>query len=84
MSDWDPGYLPSDIEALYERGNWHSWDELINWLDRYGRSDDELGGHEVNLMLSDWKHLRSARIPFSFDSTQTYRLIQKLYRDGKF
>jgi hypothetical protein len=74
---WRHKYDLSDMEAVYRRGQWHSWDDIINWLETYGEADNELTPGETVAIVEDLRSVRDARVPFTNKPSEAYDLVFK-------
>jgi hypothetical protein len=70
------GYRKSDMEVVYRRGNWRSWDDIITWLQREGADDSELVGAEVEKMIEDIRHVREQHKEFVNDPAKAYEIVR--------
>ena len=77
LKQWQFDYTESDVEALYRRGDWHSWQDEINWLERFGEQDNELTPGETIAMTEDLRSLESRHAPFTSDPDQAYEMAHK-------
>jgi hypothetical protein len=73
----DGAYRQSDIEVVFNRGQWHSWNDAIHWLEQNGMQDNELKPIEVSSMLQDLRALAGQGIPFSNDPAQVFNELSK-------
>jgi|GEM_PF-4653870 hypothetical protein len=71
-------YEEEDVLALYQRGDWHSWEEIIRWLEGPGRTDPALTPNEVVYLLDDLRRLRERGVPFTADPRRAYLLARSL------
>ncbi len=72
---WEHAYDLSDIQAVYRRGHWQSWDEMIHWLETEGEKDNELTPGETIAIVEDLRSIRDAGIPFTNDPRKAYDLV---------
>lgn len=70
-------YYASDVEIVLHRGNWHSWDEAINWLQGPGMKDHELCPAEGKHIAEDFKRLAEEGASFTNDPDQAFELARK-------
>lgn len=74
---WEHAYELSDMEVVYRRGQWHSWDDVIHWLETEGEKDNELTPGEVIAMTEDLRHVRDAGVPFTNEPREAFDLVFK-------
>ncbi|HEX2924115.1 MAG TPA: hypothetical protein VHS06_12565 [Chloroflexota bacterium] len=72
---WEHKYDLSDMQAVYRRGHWNSWDEIIGWLKAHGEGDNELTPGETAAIVEDLQGVRDARVPFTNDPRKAYDLV---------
>lgn len=65
QKDWSKGYHISDMETLFSRGDWASYDDVIKWLEDKGEQDNELTPGEVVAMKEDLENLKKKGVEFS-------------------
>jgi hypothetical protein len=69
-------YKQSDMEVLFRRGDWHNWDEAINWLKEDGEADNELTPGEVIAMKEDLEKLKKRGDKFTNDPAAVFRMVK--------
>jgi hypothetical protein len=79
---WETEYTRSDIEALHDRGDWHSWQEQIEWLEQYGDRDNEFTPGETIAMVEDLRSLRDSGERFTRDPAKAYRMAHRFREDN--
>lgn len=72
---WEHRYSLSDMEVVYRRGHWNSWDEIIGWLEAHGEADNELTPGETVAITEDLRSVRDAKVPFTTDPRKAYDLV---------
>lgn len=70
-------YEQSDIQRLMGKREWHSYDEIINWLKKEGDNDRRFTPGEVRHMIDDFGKLKSRKAQFI---TEPGKLYQELKR----
>ena len=75
--EWGKDYGKGDMEAVYRRGDWQSWDQIINWLEESGESDNELTPGEVVAMKEDISKLRQQGEDFIEDPDEAFAMAHK-------
>jgi hypothetical protein len=70
-------YAESDVEAVWRRGDWHNYQDVVKWLETEGNDDNELTPGEVQAMDQDIKRLMNDGKPFSSDPDQVYSWAHK-------
>lgn len=77
-----PAYRKSDIDVVYSRGDWHSWDDIVNWMERRLSGDQQIGNEfsevESGQLLTDFKRLQQNGTPFTADPQQAFDELQKV------
>jgi hypothetical protein len=73
--DKEESYQRSDVEVVFRRGDWHSWDEVIDWLGDRGEADNELTPGEVIAMKEDFENLKKQGEKFTNDPDAVFRMI---------
>jgi hypothetical protein len=74
---WDFDYRQSGMEAVYRRGDWQSWEDIENWLDRNGDADNEITPGEAIAMGEDLRSVEAAGEAFASNPEQAYRMAHK-------
>lgn len=76
-----PTYDQSDIEAVYRGGGWSSWGDIVSWLAKGLRQDEqadnELGEVESRELLDDVRQLQKEGRPFTSDPGEAFRTLQR-------
>lgn len=67
-------YTISDMEALYRRGEWHDWQDAVNWLKREGNNDNELTPGEVRALEQDLETLEKEGAEFVPDPDKAFQM----------
>ena len=70
-------YSQSDVEVLFRRGHWKSWDETIQWLETQGERDNELTPGETIAMTEDLRQVRNSGEQFTNDPTRVHQLMRQ-------
>ncbi len=70
-------YDLSDMQVVFRRGHWQSWDDVIRWLETEGEADNELTPGETIAITEDLRRVRDAGIPFTNDPHKAYDLVFK-------
>lgn len=70
-------YDESDMEVLFGRGSWQSWDDGIDWLRREGMDDNELTPGETEHMKSDLEQLKKDNVEFTDDYRKAFQLARE-------
>lgn len=70
-------YTESDVEVVYRRGQWRSWDDVIRWLETKGEQDNELTPGEVIAMVEDFRRLNQSGVPFTNDPHRAFQLAHE-------
>ncbi len=70
-------YQPSDMELVYRRGDWHSWQDEIKWLEQFGEHDRRLTPGETIAMVEDLRSLQQAGAPFTKDPDRAYQMAHR-------
>ncbi len=79
---WAFDYGPGDMEAVYHRGQWHSWQDIISWLEKYGERDNELTPGETVALAEDVRSLLSSGGAFTSDWKQAYQMAHKYRQEN--
>lgn len=66
-------YEQSDMRVAYRRTHPSSWDELINYMERYGTYDNEFTPGEVVAMTEDLRTLKQDHTPFTDNPDKAYQ-----------
>jgi hypothetical protein len=74
--DYEQRYTKSDLEVVFRRGEWRSWNEVIDWLKEHGEADNELTPGEVIAMKRDLEQLKQQGKPFTADVDAIYQLTK--------
>lgn len=74
---WQFDYQQGDMKALYNRGEWHSWRDEINWLQEHGERDNELTPGETVAMVEDLRSLAGAGAPFAMSADRAYEMAHR-------
>ena len=73
-------YKESDVELVYGRGDWNSWDDIVGWFQKRLQSDDqadnELGEQETHELLEDFRRLSEKGEPFTSDPKKAFEALQ--------
>ncbi|WP_146604079.1 hypothetical protein [Micromonospora deserti] len=76
-------YQQSDIEVVYRRGDWHSWSDIVRWLEqglsRDQQADNELSEAESRQLLDDFRTLDQQGKGFTTDPADAYRVLQSIH-----
>lgn len=70
-------YTESDMKALFSRGQWHNWNEAIDWLKKSGERDNELTPGEVIAMVEDLEKLQKSGAAFTNDPAKAFELAHR-------
>lgn len=70
-------YDLTDVQAVYQRGVWHSWSSLRRWIENEGLVDDELTHAEVQHIGEDLKNLEAEGVAFTDDPDQAFHLLRE-------
>lgn len=70
-------YEQSDVAHVLRKREWHSYDEMIRWLDKEGDNDRRLTPGEVSHMVEDLTRLKKSKREFISDPDQLYRELKK-------
>ncbi len=76
MVRFSKDYELRDVIALYRRGQWTSWAEIVNWLRTEGPTLAELTPGEVARMVADFSVLNDEKVPFVSDPGVAYEIAQ--------
>jgi hypothetical protein len=75
-------YDESDIQVVYRRGEWHSWKDIVNWLERGlsqdSQADNELSAAESQQLLQDFRQLDQRHEKFTQDPSAAFKALQKV------
>ncbi len=82
LKRWEFDYREGDMKALYNRGDWHNWQDEINWLQEFGERDNELTPGETVAMVEDLRSLAEAKAPFTTDPSQAYGMAHQFRGDN--
>ena len=74
--DIEQHYTKSDLEVVFRRGEWSSWNEVIDWLKEHGEADNELTPGEVIAMKRDLEQLKQQGKQFTADADAVYKLTK--------
>jgi hypothetical protein len=72
-----PEYRRPDVEVLFRRGNWRSWDDAIHWLEENGEADGELSPAEALAMREYLASLRDTGFRFRRRPDEAQRLSRR-------
>ncbi|MEO3780550.1 hypothetical protein ABGB16_27820 [Micromonospora sp. B11E3] len=76
-------YQQSDVEVVYRRGDWHSWHDIVRWLERGlsrdQQADNELSEVESRELLDGFRKLDQQATPFTTDPAHAYRVLQSVH-----
>lgn len=76
-------YQKSDVEVVYRRGEWHSWRDVVHWLERGlsrdQQADNELSEAESRQLLDDFRKLGQQGKRFTDDPGRAYRELQSIH-----
>jgi len=75
--EWQFDYQESDMESAYRRGDWHSWQELVRWLEQKGEEHKRLTPGETVAMVEDLRSLMQSGTPFTKDPNRAYQMAHK-------
>lgn len=70
-------YTQSDMDVVYRRGDWHSWRDMIHWLETQGERDNELTPGEVIAMVEDLRQVERSGEQFTKDPHKAYEMAHK-------
>ncbi len=79
---WQFDYTPSDMEVLYRRGEWHNWQEEIDWLQRFGEQDRKLTPGETVAMAEDLRSVQESGAAFTPNPDQAFQMAHKFRTDN--
>jgi hypothetical protein len=69
-------YQQADVEHVYQRGDWESWDDVIYWLRTKGMEDGHLTPRKVAHMDADFMTLALEGSPFMKDAALAFQAAQ--------
>lgn len=76
-------YQQSDVEVVYRRGEWHSWGDIVQWLERGlsrdQQADNELSEAESRQLLDDFRKLDQQGKRFTDDPGRAYKELQSVH-----
>ncbi len=70
-------YTQSDVRAVYRRGLWHSWNDIVSWIERDGTRDNELTPGEAVALVEDARTLAQNNTRFTSDPRHAYQELHK-------
>lgn len=74
-------YKQSDVEALFRRGDFGSWDELLTYLEGRLQHDEQVDNEfsevESREIVADVRKLRDTHAPFSTDPHRAFETLRK-------
>ncbi|MGE5307867.1 MAG: hypothetical protein ACM3OC_02125 [Deltaproteobacteria bacterium] len=70
-------YAMSDVEAVWRRGDFNSYQEVEQWLKARGNADNELTPGEVMAMEEDIMKLEQQNAQFTKDPDQAFTMMHK-------
>jgi hypothetical protein len=65
-------YEQSDLERLLGKREWHSYDEMIKWLQEQGDEDRRFTPGEVRHMIEDLSRVQQQGKEFTTDANKLY------------
>jgi hypothetical protein len=72
----------SDVEAVYRRGDWHGWNDIVRWFERKlehdDQADNELSEAETQELLGKFRQLDKSGREFTSDPAEAYRILQSV------
>lgn len=79
---WKEDYEVSDMQVVYRRTNPKSWDDMINWLEKYGASDNELTPGETIALTQDLRTLKQKGIAFTGNPDKAFSEAHKYRKEN--
>ncbi len=76
MSD-ERSYEQSDVETLYGKSDFSSWDEIVDWLEKNAENDMDISEDKAKAMAEDFKKLRDDGVEFTKDPAEAFGLVQE-------
>ena len=73
-------YSETEIRTVLGRGDFHSWDDVIQWLDRNGTREGGLNAQSVNSLRDDMQKLQNSGAEFTKDPSRIMQMIQRQSR----
>lgn len=74
---WSRNYGEGDIKVVLSRGDWHNWNDVINWLDQSGEQDNELTPGEAIELRDDFRRLKNEGESFTKDPHRIFQMLQQ-------
>jgi hypothetical protein len=74
-------YTEDDLTHIFHQGDFHGWDDVIDWLHNYGGEDNFLHPGKVKNIHDDLVRLRDANEEFTNDPHNVY-VMAKGYREA--
>jgi hypothetical protein len=71
-------YDESDMDWLFERGQWDSWSEVLHWLEDQAEQDGTLSAARVREMIDDINVLDQSGEAFVNDGRRVFRMARQL------
>jgi hypothetical protein len=65
-------YAESDVAEVYKQENFHSWGQVVQWLEKNGANQWHLTPGEAIHMVHDFKSLEQDNVPFTPDPKKAY------------
>lgn len=70
-------YEQSDVAHMLRKREWHSYDEMIKWLEREGDSDPRLTPSEVSHLVQDLSKLKQRKAQFIKEPDRLYQELKR-------
>jgi hypothetical protein len=70
-------YGEKEIKTVLGRGDFQSWNDVINWLDRNGSREIGLNAQSVHSLRQDFQRLQDQGANFTTDPTQVVQMISR-------
>ncbi len=70
-------YSETEIRTVLGRGEFHSWNDVIQWLDRNGTRESGLNAQSVNSLRDDMQRLQNQGAEFTKDPSRIMQMIQR-------
>ncbi len=74
--DTEKSYDESDIEKVYSKGDFNSWDEIVDWLEKSGETDMDLTPEKAKDMTEDFRKLSDDGVEFTKNPHDAFGLVQ--------
>ncbi len=67
-------YDEQDLQSLFTRGPWRSWNDVARWLEKTGGGEALLSPQQAIAIREDFAQLEKDGVPFVRDPHQVYDL----------